>query len=38
LNISIKTVEFHKTSIMDALGIRTIAELTRYAVDHGIVG
>ncbi|MBV8818313.1 MAG: response regulator transcription factor [Acidobacteriaceae bacterium] len=38
LNISTKTVEFHKTSIMDALGMRTIAQLTRYALDHKIVG
>ena len=37
LNISAKTVEFHKQSIMDELGIRTIAELTRYAVSHGLV-
>jgi len=38
LNISIKTVEFHKSGIMDVLGIRTIAELTRYAMGQGIVG
>ncbi len=37
LNISSKTVEFHKQSIMDELGIRTIAELTRYAISHGLV-
>lgn len=37
LDISIKTVEFHKGAIMDALGIRTTAELTRYAIEHGIV-
>lgn len=37
LNISVKTVEFHKTNIMDTLGLRSIAELTRYAVEHGIV-
>jgi DNA-binding NarL/FixJ family response regulator len=36
LRISPKTVEFHKASIMDALGLRTTAELTRYAVSHGI--
>src|SRR4051794_2314679 len=36
LNISPKTVEFHKTGIMDALGVRTTAELTRYALEHGI--
>ncbi|MDQ2840714.1 MAG: response regulator transcription factor [Acidobacteriota bacterium] len=37
LGISTKTVEFHKTSIMDTLGLRTIAELTRYAISQGIV-
>lgn len=37
LNISIKTVEFHRQKIMDQLGLRSIAELTRYAVKHGIV-
>lgn len=38
LNISVKTVEFHKASIMDSLGIRTVAELTRYALEQHIVG
>ena len=33
-----KTVEFHKASIMRLLGLRTTAELTRYALEHGIVG
>jgi DNA-binding NarL/FixJ family response regulator len=37
LNISVKTVEFHKASIMDELGLRTTAELTRYALQHGIL-
>ncbi len=37
LNISIKTVEFHKAAIMDELGLRTTAELTRYALEHGII-
>ena len=37
LNISAKTVEFHKQSIMDELGIRTVAELTRYALSHGLI-
>jgi DNA-binding NarL/FixJ family response regulator len=38
LNISVKTVDFHKAGIMEELGLRTTAELTRYAVEHGIVG
>jgi DNA-binding NarL/FixJ family response regulator len=37
LNISVKTVEFHKASIFSSLGLRTTAELTRYAVRQGIV-
>lgn len=37
LNISTKTVEFHKASLMDQLGMRTTAELTRYAVANGII-
>ncbi len=36
LDISIKTVEFHKTAIMRKLGIHSIAELTRYAIEHRI--
>ena len=37
LTISTKTVEFHKSAIMEELGLRTTAELTRYAVEQGIV-
>jgi DNA-binding NarL/FixJ family response regulator len=37
LNISPKTVEFHRNSLMDELGVRTTAELTRYAISRGIV-
>ena len=37
LNISPRTVEFHKYRIMETIGIRTVAELTQYAVNHGIV-
>ncbi len=36
LGISVKTVEYHKRCIMDELGLRTTAELTRYAIKHGI--
>ncbi len=36
LNISAKTAVFHKMAIMDKLGVRTTAELTRYALEHGI--
>lgn len=38
LNISVKTVEFHRNNLMDELGVRSIAELTRYALSRGIVG
>jgi DNA-binding NarL/FixJ family response regulator len=37
LKISPKTVEFHKRALMDQIGLRTTAELTRYAVANGIV-
>jgi DNA-binding NarL/FixJ family response regulator len=37
LNVSTKTVEFHKNRIKDTLGVRTIAELTQYALKHGIL-
>lgn len=37
LNISVKTVEFHRNMLMDELGVRSIAELTRYAVSRRII-
>jgi DNA-binding NarL/FixJ family response regulator len=37
LGISVKTVEFHKAKLMDQLGLHTTAELTRYALEHGII-
>lgn len=38
LKLSPKTVEFHKYRIMDLLGLRTVADLTRYALKRGMVG
>jgi DNA-binding NarL/FixJ family response regulator len=38
LNISVKTAEYHKYSILDKLGLKTNAELVKYAVRHGIIG
>jgi DNA-binding NarL/FixJ family response regulator len=38
LHISSKTVEFHKSKIMETLGMHTIPELTRYAFAHGLIG
>ena len=37
LRVSAKTVEFHKSALMDRLGIHTTAELTRYAIEHGLI-
>lgn len=36
LKLSVKTAVFHKMAIMDKLGLRTTAELTRYALEQGI--
>jgi len=36
LNISIKTVESHRSRIMNKLDLHTVAELTKYAVRQGI--
>lgn len=37
LAISPRTVEFHKYNVMEKLGLRTTAELTQFAIKHGIV-
>jgi DNA-binding NarL/FixJ family response regulator len=37
LGLSVKTAVFHKMAIMDKLGLRTTAELTRYAIENNIV-
>jgi DNA-binding NarL/FixJ family response regulator len=37
LNISPKTVEFHKSHIMTQLDLHTTAELTKYALVHGLL-
>lgn len=36
LNISPRTVEFHKYRMMEDLGLRTHAELIQFAIKHGI--
>jgi DNA-binding NarL/FixJ family response regulator len=37
LFISIKTVETHKTNILEKLGLKNTAELVRYAIKNGII-
>ncbi len=37
LNLSPRTIEFHRYNLTDKLGLKTVAELARYAVKHGIV-
>jgi DNA-binding NarL/FixJ family response regulator len=37
LNVSQKTVEYHKYGMTQKLGLRTNAELVQYAIDQGIV-
>ena len=36
LNLSPKTVEYHKSKLMEELGLHTTAELTKYALAHGL--
>jgi DNA-binding NarL/FixJ family response regulator len=37
LNISARTVEFHKYQMMETLGLNNSTELTHFAIKHGIV-
>jgi DNA-binding NarL/FixJ family response regulator len=37
LNLSPRTVQFHRYNISDKLGLKTLAELARYAVSRGLV-
>lgn len=38
LDVSVKTVEFHRSSIAEVLGLHSVAELTRYAIRHRVTG
>jgi DNA-binding NarL/FixJ family response regulator len=38
LGISLPTVAFHKHMIMRKLGLRTVAELTKFAIQEGLIG
>jgi len=37
LNVSAKTIEFHRSQIIRELHLHSTAELTRYAIAHGLV-
>lgn len=37
LNIAVKTVEFHKATLMRELDLHTAADLTRYAIERGLI-
>lgn len=37
LHLSIKTIEFHRARIMSKLGVRTVAELTKVALQQGLI-
>ena len=38
LNISVKTVEWHRSNLMNKLDCHGVAELVRYAMKHGLAG
>ena len=37
LNITVKTVEFHKARLARELNLHTVADFTRYAIEHHII-
>jgi Response regulator containing a CheY-like receiver domain and an HTH DNA-binding domain len=37
LNVTARTVAFHKYTIMEELGMKTSAELVQYALEHGLL-
>jgi DNA-binding NarL/FixJ family response regulator len=37
LGISVKTVEFHKAAVMRTLNLKTAADFTLYAIEHGMI-
>ncbi|HEV2174837.1 MAG TPA: response regulator transcription factor, partial [Nitrospira sp.] len=37
LNLSVKTVEFHRARLMEKLGVRTAAELAKVAIQQGLI-
>ena len=38
LFVSVKTIEFHRGRLMAKLGAHTVAELTRFAIQEGLIG
>lgn len=37
INVTVKTIEFHKSKISKELGVRTTAELTKHAITLGLI-
>jgi DNA-binding NarL/FixJ family response regulator len=37
LSLSVKTVEWHRNNLMSKLGVHNVAELVRFALQHGLV-
>lgn len=37
LNVSLRTIQFHKGNLMSMLGVRTTAKLIRYAIDNQLL-
>jgi DNA-binding NarL/FixJ family response regulator len=37
LHLSVKTIEFHRARIMAKLGVKTVAELTKIALQQGLI-
>jgi DNA-binding NarL/FixJ family response regulator len=37
LNISVRTVENHRATLMQRLGLRNQSELIRYTIRHGLI-
>jgi DNA-binding NarL/FixJ family response regulator len=37
LHLSIKTIEFHRARLMSKLGVRSVAELTKVAIQQGLI-
>ncbi len=37
LALSVKTIEWHRTNLMKKLDVHNVADLVRYALQHGLV-